>query len=125
MTADVENWFSVLTPEQAAIANDLRSMIRSKDDALREELKWGQPCYSRKSMIFYIQKSKKHISLGFGDGTRLMDPSGRLEGAGSQLRHLKFAHGTAPDYAAAAAFIDQAVALDRQGVGEAGQDRRP
>ena len=111
MNADVENWFCDLAPEQVAIARDLRSLILSRDAALREELKWGQPCYSHKSMIFYIQKSKKHVSLGFGQGAMLDDPRCVLDGAGSQLRHLKFPVGQPSDFTHAAGFIDAALKL--------------
>jgi len=113
MPVDVENWFSDLAPEQAAIATDLRSLILSSDPALREDLKWGQPCYSLKSMIFYIQKSKKHVSLGFGQGAMLDDPLGVLDGAGSQMRHLKFPVGQTSDFTLVAGFIDAALKLDR------------
>ncbi len=113
MTVDVENWFGDLAPELAAIAKDLRWLILSRDAALREELKWGQPCYSMKSMICYIQKSKKHVSLGFGQGAMLDEPTGILDGVGSQMRHLKFPVGQTPDFAPAASFIDAALKLGR------------
>lgn len=113
MTAELKNWFGDLAPGQAAIARDLRSLILSRDAALREELKWGQPCYSRKALIFYIQKSKRYVSLGFGHGAMLDDPLGILDGAGSQMRHLKFAVDQTPDFTYAAGFIDAALELGR------------
>lgn len=113
MTAEVENWFGGLAPGQAAIARDLRSLILSRDAALREALKWGQPCYSLKSMIFYIQKSERHVSLGFGQGAMLDDPLSVLHGAGSQMRHLKFPVGQTPDFTPAAGLIDAALKLGR------------
>jgi hypothetical protein len=113
MSDAVEIWFGNLAPEHAAIAQELRSLILSCDGALREELKWGQPCYSLSSMVFYIQKSRRHVSLGFGQGAMLADPLGVLDGAGSRMRHLKFPVGQTPDFTSAAGFIDAALALDR------------
>ncbi len=113
MTDAVKIWFDDLAPEQAGIARDLRSLILSRDAALREVLKWGQPCYLLKSMIFYIQKSKNHVSLGFGQGAMLADPLGVLDGTGSQMRHLKFPVGQIPNFTLAQGFIEAALKLAR------------
>ncbi|WP_324752360.1 DUF1801 domain-containing protein [Roseovarius sp. Pro17] len=109
---DVDKWFSDLSDEQGIIAKDLRALVLSRDPKLREDLKWGQPCYSKISMIFYIQKAKKHMTLGFANGAKLDDPNGLLVGEGRLMRHVKIPVAGTIDRVALSQFVDNALALD-------------
>ena len=115
MNADVENWFAGLAEEQRTIAEALRGLVLSRAPELREELKWGQPCYSGRSLVCHIQKARKHVALGFAEGARLDDPAALLEGSGARMRHVKVPLGTPPDAARLARLVDAALALDRSG----------
>ena len=81
MKPAIDEWFSNLTYEQREIAFQLRDLVLTNGENLRERLKWNQPCFYGSSMICYIQKAKRHISLGFGKGAELADPEGLLEAA--------------------------------------------
>ncbi|WP_157936016.1 DUF1801 domain-containing protein [Paracoccus zhejiangensis] len=115
MTPAVEKWFSGLIEDQRKLAAALRDIVLSQDAGLGEELKWGQPCYSGRSMVCYIQTAKGHVSLGFSKGARLSDPDGLLEGSGVQMRHVKLPLGTDPDRRKLAQLVSEAIALDAAG----------
>ncbi|MFV0383491.1 DUF1801 domain-containing protein [Paracoccus sp. (in: a-proteobacteria)] len=112
MLPAIEKWFSELTDEQRKTAVDLRSIVLSQGAQLREEFKWGQPCFYGNSMVCYIQKAKSHVSLGFGKGASLTDPDEVLEGNGGQMRHVKLPLGTDADRGKLGKLVKQAIALD-------------
>ncbi len=66
-------------------------------------------------MVCYIQKARTHIALGFGQGARLEDPDGVLEGSGTVLRHVKITSHTCLDREGLKALVREAIALDRAG----------
>lgn len=115
MNPAIDEWFSDLTHEQREIAFQLRELVLTNGENLREELKWNQPCFYGSSMICYIQKAKRHVSLGFGKGAELADPKGLLEGSGGQMRHVKVPFGTTADRGVLAELVKEAVALDSKG----------
>ncbi len=112
MKPEIEAWLSDLTDQQREIALDLMHLVLSRNGQLREDFKWGQPCFYGRSMVCYIQKAKAHMSLGFGKGASLADPDGMLEGSGSQMRHVKLPLGHALDLDGLARLVREAIALD-------------
>lgn len=77
-----------------------------------EEFKWSRPCYSNPAGLFcYLQRTKKHVTLGFQRGAELKDPDGLLEGEGSQMRHIKFSSAPPTKDAAVKKLIQQAARL--------------
>ncbi len=112
MNDDISAWFDALAGDQRVLALQLRDLVRAHAPDLREELKWGQPCYSARSLVCYIQKARAHVSLGFSNGAALVDPEAQLHGSGGRMRHVKIALGTEPDHASLGRLIDAALALD-------------
>lgn len=112
MTDPLESWDSELTDDQREIATQLRELVNEQQPRLREEIKWNQPCFYGNSMVCYIQKAKGHMALGFGQGARLTDSDGILEGSGGQMRHVKLPLGKSFDSSALKRLVDQAVELD-------------
>lgn len=112
MTPDVEHWFAALTEDQRQLASALRDIVLSEAPALREEIKWNQPCYTGAATVCYIQKARGHVSLGFGKGAALADPGGLLEGTGAQMRHIRFRLDDTPDRGTLAGLIRAALVLD-------------
>lgn len=55
---------------------------------------------------------RNHVSLEFGQGVRLDDPHGLLEGRGKARRHLKLRSLHDIESRQAEAFLRQAIALD-------------
>jgi len=84
------------------------------DEQFDEEIKWGQPCYSIKKLVCYIQKAKKHVTIGFQYGAHLEDSNRLLVGEGKDMRHVKFSLTEKIDKPAIASLISKAVEFDRQ-----------
>jgi hypothetical protein len=72
-----------------AIARALRAQIRAAAPELTETVKWGAPCYVGQHEVVYFAAYAAHVNLGFYRGAHLDDASGRLEGTGKGLRHVK------------------------------------
>jgi hypothetical protein len=88
---ELDSWFTEASTEQKPVLEKLRSLIMATGPAVVEEFRWSRPCYSNPAGLFcYLQRSKKHVTLGFHSGAELKDPDGLLEGEGSQMRHIKF-----------------------------------
>ena len=58
--------------------------------------------------------SKKHVSLEFGQGYQMTNPTKRLEGTGKFRRHLKFRQLSDIEESKTRYFIEQAVELLHQ-----------
>lgn len=115
MGAELDRWFSDLSPEQRRIAICLRNIVLTWAPHLREDLKWGRPCYTGNALVCYLQATRGHVSLGFGRGAALCDPASVLSGGGLQMRHVKIPLGATPDDTALSDLIRHAVALDSDG----------
>lgn len=113
MKPEVDDWLSELTDPQREIAADLRALIHEEAPALREEFKWGQPCYYGRAMVCHLQKARGHVSIGFRQGALMDDPGGLLDGTGREMRHVKIRLGALPDRETLSRFLLQAVALDQ------------
>lgn len=103
-----------------AALEQLRAIVRAA--GLTEEMKWGSPCYTlggkNVSMLVSFNES---CALQFFKGAALDDPQGLLESPGPNShagRYLRFrsAEEVTAKRDAAAAFVAQAIALERAGV---------
>jgi hypothetical protein len=96
MDVDVEAWFDGASETVRVRLAELRDLILEAVPEVREEIKWGRPCYSVGGVLFcYLQASRAHATLGFQQGAALADPGGLLEGAGKEMRHVKVVPGRA------------------------------
>lgn len=84
------NWFAGLTDEQRVLAETMREIIFKACPDFNEEMKWNMPNYSLNKLVCYLQKSKTHVTIGFQQGAHINDPNGWLQGAGKDMRHLKY-----------------------------------
>ncbi len=109
----VDSWFDTLTPEQQELLRRLRELILTNAPEAKEEIKWGQPCYSQHKLFAYLAKAKGHVTLGFQQGAHLADPLKLLEGEGKNMRAIRFPLGGAIDEAGCVALIKAAVAIDQ------------
>jgi hypothetical protein len=108
----VEDWMALLTPVQLAVMKRLREVIREASPGIEEEVKWGQPCFSKGGKVAYVMTSKSHFTLGFFRGAELADPDGLLAGSGKVMRSLKLTRAEDVPAATIRAWIRQAVALN-------------
>lgn len=113
MKPEVDKWLSELTDQQREIALDLREIVRSHVPKIQEEIKWNQLCFYGRSLVCYIQKATRHVSLGFGRGAKLTDPAGLLKGSGAQMRHVKVPFGGEANREALIELVKEAAVLDR------------
>ena len=102
---------------QAEIA-ELQSILSGLN--LREECKWGKPCYTmdRKNVVI-IQGFKEYCALGFFQGALLKDPKKLLVQLGQvqAARVMKFTNATeiATKTATIKAYLREAVAAAKAG----------
>jgi len=103
---------------QAEIA-ELQKILSGFD--LREECKWGKPCYTLDGKnVVIIQGFKEYCALGFFQGALLKDPKKLLAQLGrvQAARVMKFtgAKEIAAKAAAIKAYVREAVAAEKAGL---------
>lgn len=113
MADEIGSWFDNLPQAHKKLLEPLRQTILSADDEVREELKWGQPCYSVNKLLCYLQKAKEHVTIGFQQGANLDDPDNLLSGEGKSMRHIKFPLTANLDKRAITKLIKKAIEHDR------------
>ena len=83
------------TPGVAEIARALRVTVL---DGLPGAIEWFDPGNglvaigtrrSMKDLLFAIIPHRAHVNLQLADGVELPDPTGRIEGTGKRIRHVK------------------------------------
>ncbi|MGB0652978.1 MAG: DUF1801 domain-containing protein [Thermoplasmatota archaeon] len=111
---DVQAYLDDLRPEQRAICNRVRQLVKADPDVV-EGIAWGVPFYFRKGPLCYTSAAKTHVTVGMARGMEIDDVSGLLQGTGkSPIRKatVKLRDGL-PD--AFADWLEQALALDEEG----------
>lgn len=107
---ELDAWFAAAPDSQRALLEELRATILAAAPGIAEEKKWSRPCYSIGDTRFcYLERAKKHVTLGFTHGTSLADPGNLLGGTGKGMRHVKIT----PDFdrPAVLSLIQQAIQL--------------
>lgn len=76
---------------QHAIVQAVRTLVQQPPfDAPTEEVKYGGILFAAQGVSFCgVFAYQGHVSVEFGQGARIDDPFGHLEGAGKGRRHLK------------------------------------
>jgi hypothetical protein len=76
-------------------------------------IKWGQPVFEQSGPFLWVRPAKAHVSVGFWRGGELADPRGLLE-IGNRMGHFKVRAAGELDERALAAFVKDAVRLNRE-----------
>jgi hypothetical protein len=105
-------WFKKLKPELKAVADELHRLILAADPTLRAEIKWGNPCYSKNTMVCALMGAKAHVGLFFHYGKSLPDPAKLLTGTGKTVRSMKLTSVSDIPKADVKKFVKAAVAID-------------
>ncbi|MCL2912685.1 DUF1801 domain-containing protein [Shewanella corallii] len=109
---EINAWLHKVPAPQLTTVNSLRHRILGLGDDIKEEFKWGRPCYSNSRGPFcYLASAKDHATLGFEQGAGLSDPEGLLEGEGKLMRHIKFSGSLSHDSPSVVALLEQAYKL--------------
>ncbi|MCZ8219296.1 MAG: DUF1801 domain-containing protein [Acidovorax sp.] len=76
---------------QYAIVQAVRALVLQPPfEAPTEEVKYGGILFAAQGVSFCgVFAYQGHVSVEFGQGARISDPLGHLEGAGKGRRHLK------------------------------------
>lgn len=107
----VDEYIAKQKPALQEIAKNLRNLVKKAAPELREEMKWGFPCYVGADNICYIMVTGKWVDLGFFRGVDLKDTKGLLEGSGKGRRHIKIHRLEDIDTATTTAMVKQAASL--------------
>lgn len=112
--SSVDNFFldlGLIDPEKQKIALALRQEIRKLAKTAEERMMYGGVLYYLEDAFCGIFSYKAHVSLEFGEGHKLHDIEGHLEGSGKFRRHLKFKQFDDLKTKQPAIYIKQAIAL--------------
>lgn len=108
----MDRFLAQVDPSQRAIARALRAIVRQVGPQLREEIKWGVPCFLGKKLVCSIAPQSDHTNLEFYFGTALRDAHHLLEGTGKSLRHVKFYAADEVRLARLRPLLKEAIAYD-------------
>ncbi len=108
-----EDWLEGVEPRLRPLAVELRRMFLEAEPALRESIKWGNPCFEKKLRVFYIaSQGDRYVTLGLWQGALLPNPEGLIEGTGKRMRHVKIRSEEELEGTGVGRIIRQAVELD-------------
>jgi hypothetical protein len=85
----VSEYIASASEEQMPILETLRAIVHDTVPDVSEAVKWGFAVFTTKKNFAYLRFAKKHITLGFYNIDKLIDPNNLLEGEGVTLRHIK------------------------------------
>lgn len=108
---NADEYVDALDSPLKEISEELRRIVMSYSENIKEEMKWNVPTYSINKNICSIIAHKKHVNLQIFRGAHIKDAR-ELEGSGKDMRHLKFS--TLGDVAQAdvGKYLEQAIKLD-------------
>ena len=116
MHDELEAYLAAASDEVRPVAVRVRALIRDELPQAEEAFKWKRPVYEVDGTgICYLAASKAHLTLGFSRGRELSDPDGALEGAGTQMAHVKLRRLEDVDEGRIRAWLQEAVRLERDG----------
>jgi hypothetical protein len=125
MATEIDRFLEAYPPEIRDLTNQARALVASVTPDATETLKIGWKVlwygFGKKmaEQFAVIMPTKNHVSLGFSHGAELPDPSGRLEGEGKKIRHVKLRTSADLDDPAITTLLRVEVALARGGAGVA------
>ncbi len=123
--ANADDYVSKQKPEFREIMNSLRGLVKRAAPGLREELKWGFPCYVGDDDVCNIMVTGKWVDLGFFHCVDLDDLNGLLEGSGKGMRHVKIHTVKDIEAPTLTVLIKQAASLGRKGTVDAPRPSHP
>ena len=78
-----------LGEEQLTIVEAVRALVKKTFKPVSEEVKYGGILFTSGVQFGGVFAYKEHVSVEFGDGAKIKDADGFLEGAGKGRRHIK------------------------------------
>ncbi|HEX5686805.1 MAG TPA: DUF1801 domain-containing protein [Ideonella sp.] len=78
-----------MSEERYEIVEAVRTLVKKLFKPFSEEVKYGGILFSSGVQFCGVFAYKEHVSVEFGEGAKIKDAFGHLEGAGKGRRHLK------------------------------------
>jgi hypothetical protein len=111
----IATWMKEHPGELGDIARHWFDVIRGCGDDVVELMHDGAPTACIADAAFaYVNAFKAHVNVGFFRGAQLTDPTGLLEGAGKNMRHVKLTPNDDIDTVALTKLIEVAYADMKQ-----------
>ena len=92
----------------------LREIVDTAAPEASSTIKWAQPVWDTNGPFAYVKAFRSSVNIGFWRGTQLDDPAGILDGEGERMKHLTLREGDPIPADELAAFVRQAVELNRE-----------
>ena len=99
---------------RARTVAELRRVVDDAAPDAKATIKWAQPVWESNGPFAYVKAFGRSVNIGFWRGTQLDDPAGILEGDGDRMKHVTLREGDAVRSAELAAFVRQAIDLNRE-----------
>jgi hypothetical protein len=80
----------LLSETNYEIVEAVRTLVKKTFEPISEEVKYGGILFSSGVQFCGVFAYKEHVSVEFGNGAKIKDDIGHLEGSGKGRRHLKF-----------------------------------
>ena len=71
------------------LVQEVRALVRDLVNTVSEEVKYGGILFSSDVMFAGVFAYKDHVTVEFGQGAKIQDTFGFLEGSGKFRRHIK------------------------------------
>ncbi len=86
---EILNYLDSLSDFQKELILEIRELVLSANDKVKEGIKWGSIAFYNKKNICGFRVAKSHVTLLFMEGASLNDGHKILSGSGAKARTLK------------------------------------
>lgn len=116
MDEGIKKWLNDLPSKKRELALKVREIPLKSDSSMSEAVKWGNITFISNGNLAWIfnYPQKDYINFGFFRATELPDPKKLLEGSGKNLRHVKIHSDKDIDEKQFAAWVKEAIKLNKQ-----------
>lgn len=78
-----------VSEQNYAIVEAVRALVKKTFETTSEEVKYGGILFTSGVQFAGVFAYKAHVTIEFGNGAKISDPFGFLEGTGKGRRHVK------------------------------------
>ncbi len=79
----------LVSEQNNEIVEAVRALVKNTFETTSEELKYGGILFNSGIQFGGVFAYKTHVTVEFGNGAKIIDPFGFLEGTGKGRRHVK------------------------------------
>lgn len=79
----------LVSEQNYQLVEAVRALVKSSFESTSEEVKYGGILFSSGVQFGGVFAYKAHVTVEFGNGAKIIDPFGFLEGTGKGRRHVK------------------------------------